>query len=80
MALTVVGGAALLNGLWTFGKPLGEDAPERTGWLFQHFGPRGPALGTIIMGLFFALLGFWGARRRFAEIQAARARLLKNRS
>jgi hypothetical protein len=71
-ALTIVGCFALYSAWHIHATPLPPDAPERTGWLFQQFGQQGVALGTLLMGIVFVLIGLVGTVRWVRKFRSFR--------
>ena len=61
LALSVIGGVALLMALSRWGEA--TRAEERSGWLYQQFGDQGVVLGMLAMGLVFLALGLTGMVR-----------------
>ncbi|MBL7250521.1 hypothetical protein [Alloalcanivorax marinus] len=61
LALSVIGGVALLLAVARWGEP--ARAEERGGWLYRQFGDQGVVLGMLAMGLLFLVLGLIGMFR-----------------
>jgi hypothetical protein len=71
-ALTVVGFFALYGAWHSYVTPLARDAPERTGWLFQHFGQQGLAAGMLLIATVCILIGLGGILRTPRRLRALR--------
>jgi TRAP-type C4-dicarboxylate transport system permease small subunit len=69
----IIAGLGLLYSAWTqYARPLAANAPERGGWLYQHFGQTGLWAGSAIIGLFVLIIGIIMTARMINRIRAAR--------
>jgi hypothetical protein len=49
IGLLIIGITALASGVARLGSPAQE--VEKSGWIYQHYGPQGVAYGTIVLGI-----------------------------
>ncbi len=55
-----MGIGATINGIFVFGKE--PSAIEKTGWLYQNYGPDGISVGLLFLGIVMFLIGFFLVR------------------
>ena len=70
IALLIIGFGAFFNGFCRFGTA--ATSAERSGWIYQHFGANGIAIGLMLLGSVLSGFGISMGRKWVAGARAGR--------